>query len=192
MENNAFIQPPKRIPFYIKIGIGISKRITKKDLLAPKLLAWYPKVAISSGVLESLIAHGNKDLNERVLKLIRIQSSLSVGCPFCIDMNSFEYEKSGISEEEMQGMTGGIEIDKIQSFSAKEILAIKYAKLISQTPVNITAEFMEKVKSEFSEREIVILSSTAAQVNYWARMLIALGVPPAGFSDKCDLRTTRL
>ena len=192
MENNAFIQPPKRIPFYIKIGIGISKRITKKDLLAPKLLAWYPKVAISSGVLESLIAHGNKDLNERILKLIRIQSSLSVGCPFCIDMNSFEYEKSGISEEEMQGMTGGIEIDKIQSFSAKERLAIKYAKLISQTPVNITAEFMEKVKSEFSEREIVILSSTAAQVNYWARMLIALGVPPAGFSDKCDLRTTRL
>jgi len=85
-----------------------------------------------------------------------------------------------------------IEIDKIQSFSAKEILAIKYAKLISQTPVNITAEFMKKVKSEFTEREIVILSSTAAQVNYWARMLIALGVPPAGFSDKCDLRTTRL
>lgn len=192
MENNAFIKPPKRIPFYIKIGLVISKRITKKDLLAPKLLAWYPKVAISSGVLESLIAHGNKDLNERVLKLIRIQSSLSVGCPFCIDMNSFEYEKSGISEEEMQGMTGGIEIDKIKSFSAKERLAIKYAKLISQTPVNITAEFMEKVKSEFTEREIVILSSTAAQVNYWARMLIALGVPPAGFSDKCDLRTTRL
>jgi hypothetical protein len=131
MENNAFIKPPKRIPFYIKIGLVISKRITKKDLLAPKLLAWYPKVALSSGVLESLIAHGNKDLNERILKLI------------------------------------------------------------SQTPVNITAEFMEKVKSEFTEREIVIVSSTAAQVNYWARMLIALGVPPAGFSDKCDLRTTR-
>lgn len=191
MENNAFIKPPKRIPFYIKIGLAISKRITKKDLLAPKLLAWYPKVALSSGVLESLIAHGDKDLNERILKLIRIQSSLSVGCPFCIDMNSFEYEKSGISEEEMLGLTGSIEMDKIQSFSAKEILAIKYAKLISQTPVNITAEFMEKVKSEFTEREIVIVSSTAAQVNYWARMLIALGVPPAGFSDICDLKTTR-
>jgi len=192
LENNAFIKPPKRIPFYIKIGLAISKKITKKDLLAPKLLAWYPKVAISSGVLESLIAHGKKDLNERVLKLIRIQSSLSVGCPFCIDMNSFEYEKSGISEEEMQGLTGSIQIDKIQSFSAKERLAIKYAKLISQTPVNITAEFMEKVTSEFTEREIVIISSTAAQVNYWARLLIALGVPPAGFSDTCDLRTTHL
>ena len=191
MENNAFINPPKRIPFYIKLGLGISRKITKKDLLAPKLLAWYPKVALSSGVMESLVAHGNKDLNERVLKLIRIQASLSVGCPFCIDMNSFEYEKSGISEEEIQGLTGNIEMDKIQSFTGKEILAIKYAELISQTPVNITAEFMERVKSEFTEREIVILSSTAAQVNYWARMLVALGVPPAGFSDTCDLRTKR-
>ena len=191
METNAFIKPPKRIPFYIKLGLVISKKITKKDLLAPKLLAWYPKVALSSGVMESLVAHGNKDLNERVLKLIRIQASLSVGCPFCIDMNSFEYEKSGISEEEMHGLTGSIEMDKIQSFSAKEILAIKYAELISQTPVNITAEFMERVKSEFTEREIVIISSTAAQVNYWARMLVALGVPPAGFSDTCDLRTKR-
>ena len=192
MENNAFIKPPKRIPFYIRIGLAITKRVTKKDLLAPKLLAWYPKVVISSGVLESLIAHGDKDLNERILKLIRIQSSLSVGCPFCIDMNSFEYEKSGISEEEMQGLTASIEIDTIQSFSAKEILAVEYAKLISQTPVNITAEFMEKVTSAFTEREIVIISSTAAQVNYWARLLIALGVPPAGFSDTCDLRTARL
>lgn len=191
MENNAFIKPPKRIPLFVRIGMIISKRITKKDLLAPKLLAWYPKAALSSGILESLVAHGKKDLNERILKLIRIRSSLSVGCPFCIDMNSFEYEKSGITEEEMQALTGGAETDRIKSFSAKEILAVKYAELISRTPVDVTAEFMEKVKSEFTEREIVILSSTAAQVNYWARLLIALGVPPAGFSDRCELKNRR-
>lgn len=191
MENKAFIKPPEKIPFYIRIGLLISKRITKKDLLAPKLLAWYPKVAISSGVLESLIANGRKDLNERMLKIIRIQASLSVGCPFCIDMNSFEYEKSGITEEEMQGLTGMADLDEIQTLSAKERLAVEYSKLISQTPMMITDEFMEKVKAEFTEREIVIISSTAAQVNYWARMLIALGVPPAGFSDKCDIPMKR-
>jgi alkylhydroperoxidase family enzyme len=187
MDKNAFIDPPERIPFYIRIGLMISKRITKKDLLAPKLLAWYPKVAVSSGVLESLVAHGGKDLDERILKLIRIQASMSVGCPFCIDMNSFEYEKSGITEEEMQGLAGRIDLGEIQTLSPRERLALEYAKLISQTPVAVTDEFMEKVKSEFTEREIVIVSSTAAQVNYWARLLIALGVPPEGFSDKCEL-----
>lgn len=187
METNAYIKPPEKIPFYIKIGLIISKRITKKDLLAPKLLAWYPRVAISSAVLESLIAHGKKDLNERILKLVRIQASISIACSFCIDMNSFEYEKSGITEEEMHGLAGKIGLEQIDSFSEKERLAVEYAKLISQTPVDIPAEFIEKVKAEFTEREIVILSSTAAQVNYWARMLKSLGVPPAGFSDKCDI-----
>ncbi len=187
MEENAFIKPPERIPFYLKLGMIISKKVTKKDLLVPKLLAWYPKVAISSGVLESLVAHGKKDLNERILKLIRIQSSMSVACPFCIDMNSFEYEKSGISEEEMQVLAGKIGLEQVNSFSAREILAIEYTKLISQTPVNIPTEFIEKVKSEFTEREIVILASTAAQVNYWARLIKALGAPSAGFSNKCDI-----
>lgn len=183
----AYIKPPEKIPFYIKLGLIITKRVTKKDLLAPKLLAWYPKVAVSSAVLESLIAHGDKDINERILKMVRIQASTIIACSFCIDMNSFEYEKSGITKEEMQVLAGRIELEKINSFSEKERLAIEYARLISQTPVDIPAEFMEKVKAVFTEREIVILSSTAAQVNYWARMLKSLGVPPAGFSDRCEI-----
>ncbi len=187
MEANAYIKPPKRIPFYLKLGMIISHRVTKKDLLVPKLLAWYPKVAISSAVLESLVAHGKKDLNKRILKIIRIQSSISVDCPFCIDMNSFEYKESGISEEEMQVLVGRVGYEQVNSFSTREVLAIEYTKLISQSPVKIPIEFIDKVKLEFTEREIVIIASTAAQVNYWARLIKALGAPPAGFSNKCDI-----
>lgn len=187
MEANAYIKPPERIPMYLKIGIFISNRVTKKDLLAPKLLAWYPKVAIGSGVLESLVAHGKKDLNKRILKLIRIQASICVACPFCIDMNSFEYEKDGITQEEMQGLTGAKSLAEIQTFSGEERLAIEYTKLISSTPVIFPSGFIETLTNEFTEREIVILASTAAQVNYWARLLVAMGVPPAGFSESCNI-----
>ena len=62
----------------------------------------------------------------------------------------------------------------------KEKLAIEYTKLISQTPIKIQKDFMEKIKLNFTEREIVIIASIAAQVNYWARLIQALGVPPAG------------
>lgn len=187
MVTKAYINPPQRIPFFLKIGIMISNKVTKKDLLAPKLLAWYPKVAISSGVLESLVAHGKKDLNPRILKLIRIQSSICVACPFCVDMNSFEYEKDGITIEEMQGLEGSKALSEIHSFSKKERLVVEYAKIISGTPVEVPMELIAALKEEFTEREIVILSSTAAQVNYWARMLVALGVPPAGFSESCSV-----
>lgn len=188
MEDTAFIKPPEKIPFYLKIGLLISRMIVKKDLLAPRLLAWYPKAAIGSAALEALVAHGKGDLNKRILKLVRIQVSLSVACPFCIDMNSFEYKKDGLSEAEIKGLMdeGGFAI--VASFSAKEKLALEYANLISQTPVVIPEEFIKKLKADFTEREIVILATTAAQVNYWARLLKALGVPAAGFSDSCSIK----
>ena len=44
-------------------------------------------------------------------------------------------------------------------------------------------DLVERVKSAFTEREFVILASTAAQVNYWARLIQALGIPPAGFGE---------
>ncbi len=53
----AFIAPPEKIPFYLKIGIWISRKITGRDLLPARLLAWYPKIAVGSGILEALIAH---------------------------------------------------------------------------------------------------------------------------------------
>lgn len=186
MKDKAYIRPPEKIPFYIRLGLMVSKRVTKKDLLVPKLLAWYPKVAISSGVLESLVAHGKKDLTPRILQLVRMQVSILAACPFCIDMNAFEYEKCGISEEEIQVLTGRIPMEEVLSFSDRERLAVEYTRLISLTPVMIPSALMEQVKVTFTEREIVILASTAAQVNYWARMISALGVPPAGFTDRCD------
>lgn len=183
----AFINPPLKIPFYIKIGSWITKRITGKDLLPPKLLAWYPKVAISSGILESLVANGTKDLDKRILKIVRIQSSFAVSCPFCIDMNSSEFDKVGITNEEMAALQGRTDLSKVQTFSNREKLAIEYTKCISKSPLSFPSTLIGEMKKNFSEREIVILASTAAQVNYWARLLQALGVPPAGFSDNCSL-----
>ena len=65
----AFIEPPNKLPFFINLGLFFTKRATGKDLLPPKLLAWYPKAAISSGVMEALVAHGHpsKDLSVKIL-----------------------------------------------------------------------------------------------------------------------------
>jgi alkylhydroperoxidase family enzyme len=182
----AFIQPPKRIPFLLKIGINISRKITKKDLLVPKLLAWVPKVAISSGVLESLVAHGKKDLSPRLLKLVRIQTSLIVTCPFCIDMNTFGYQEDGITEDELEFLKGRKTASEVTTFSEKELVMLDYVKHLSATPIKMPSEVTDRLIKTFSEREIVLLASTVAQVDYWARLIQGLGVPPEGFMDQCD------
>ena len=183
----AFINPPQKIPFYLKIGIWISRKVTGRDLLPAKLLAWYPKVAISSGILGVLVAHHDGKLDRRILKLVRLQTSFSVACPFCIDMNYHDYTDYGITRNELLVLQGRVGMEEVKTFSLREKLALEYARLISSVPLAFPPDFIEKLKADFTAREIVILASTAAQVNYWARLLQALGVPKAGFSDHCEL-----
>jgi alkylhydroperoxidase family enzyme len=103
-------------------------------------------------------------------------------------MNYYDYDRYGITPEELAALQGRIEIEAVKTFSVREIIAMEYAVFISRAPLLFPQEFINKLKTNFTEREIVILASTAAQVNYWARLLQALGVPPAGFSDHCELK----
>jgi alkylhydroperoxidase family enzyme len=170
----AYIAPPARIPFYLRWALRVAQRKSKSELLPAQLLTWYPRAAIGSAVLESLIAHGDGQLNARMLKLVRMAVSYAVSCPFCIGMNSAGWEKlmTNGEREAVQGLRS------LDDFSARERLAIDYARKVSETPLALSAEFGAQLLSTFSEREIVVLATTAAQVNYWARTIQALGCPP--------------
>lgn len=183
--NKAYIKPPKRLPFFIRLGGWISKKVIKKDVMIPKLLAWYPKTAVSSGIMESLVAHDDKEINKRMLKIIRVQISVMVACPFCIDMNAFEYDKAGLNIDEINAIREGNY--NYSTFSDKEKVIMEYVSLVTKTPVIIPEEMVEKLHSNFSERGIVIIASTIAQVNYWARLIRSLGIPVAGFGDICKI-----
>lgn len=180
---NAFIEPPQRISLIVRLGIWISERVTGRVMLPARILAWYPKAALGSGILEALVAHRDGNIDERMLKLVRMAASYAAACPFCIDMNSSKREAAGISADEMLAVRGQLALELVPSFSARERLAVQYARLISQTPLKFHPDFIEQLKAHFNEREMVILASTAAQVNYWARIIQALGIPPAGFNE---------
>ncbi len=183
--DKAYIEPPKKLPLFIRLGAWISKKIIKKDIMIPKLLAWYPKAAISSGIMESLVAHDDKEIDKRLLKMIRVQVSVMVACPFCIDMNAFEFDKAGLNIDEVNAIRNGDY--KFHSFSEKEQLVMEYVNLVTKTPVIIPEEIVNNMQKHFSERGIIIITSTIAQVNYWARLIRSLGIPVAGFSDICKI-----
>lgn len=183
--DKAYIEPPKKLPLFIRLGAWISKKVVKKDVMIPKLLAWYPKTAISSGIMESLVAHDDKEINKRILKIIRVQVSVMIACPFCIDMNAFEFDKAGLTIDEVNAIKNGDY--KFHSFSEKEQLVMEYVNIVTKTPVIIPEETVVNLHKHFSERGIVIIASTIAQVNYWARLIRSLGIPVAGFGDICKI-----
>lgn len=176
----AFIDPPPRIPWYLRIGLWVVKRMTGKDLLPPRLLAWYPKAAIGSAVLESLIAHDEPDVPRRMLRLVRVAVSMEVNCPFCIDMNGVGWQDD-LTNEELLALQGRLDLDNVPTLTPAERLAVRYARLCSQTPLSFPPDWEAQLAAHFTPRQVVILASTAAQVNYWARLIQGMGCPPAGY-----------
>jgi alkylhydroperoxidase family enzyme len=174
----AFIAPPARIPVFLRFGLWIARRKSGKDLLPAQLLTWYPRAAIGASLLETFIAHDDGRTDERMLKLVRMTVSFTVECPFCVGLNSDGWERL-MTPDELQAIQGTTALED-STLSSLERIAVEYARLASATPLLFPAEFVARLTAEFTEREIVVLASTAAQVNYWARLIQALGAPPEG------------
>ena len=175
----AYVEPPRRIPIPLRFGLWISRRVTGDDVLAARLLTWYPRSAVGIGVLESLVARGEGAVGERMLQFVRMAVSFAVECPFCIGFNSRDWE-TRMSEQERLALQGMTALESVASFTPAERLAIEYARKVSETPLSFTPEFGQRLTAAFREREIVMLATTAAQVNLWARTIQALGCPPQG------------
>lgn len=111
--------------------------------------------------------------------MVRMAVSFTASCPFCIGMNSKGWEKL-LTPEELAAIQGQRPLDSVASLTGRERLAIEYARLASRTPLAFSPEFGERLTSTFTEREIVVLATTSAQVNYWARLIQAMGCPAQG------------
>jgi AhpD family alkylhydroperoxidase len=183
----SFIEPPRRIPLLLRIALFFVERRMGRTLLANRILAWYPKAAFGSGIMEGLVAHDEPEVPRRLLALIRIFVSFAVSCPFCIDMNSKDFRGKGVSDEEIIALKGASSLEDVPTLSAKEKAALRYVECICRTPLAFTPETIGAMREHFSERGMVIVASTAAQVNFWARLIQSLGVPPAGFSTTCAI-----
>lgn len=182
-----FFEPPPKIRLWLKMLIWLGDRAAGRKMMPSRILAWYPRALISSGIFEGLVTHADKTVSRRILKLVRMQVSFSVSCAFCIDMNSFDFEKEKITHEEIEALQGLKQPEEVSTFTEKERVAVSYARSICKTPIFFDDELLESLKSNFTGREIVILASTAAQVNYWTRLIQAFGIMPAGFTDNCPV-----
>lgn len=180
----SLVNPPKRIPWYLKIFIKTADNKTKKEMLIGRILAWSPKISISSGLLELYVEKGAAlCLGTRLIKLLRMIISYTIPSQFVLDINSSAYKKFNITEEELEGLRGRREINSINSFTEKEKAALNYACSLSKTPIILMQRNLDDIRRLFSEKEIVAIAALTAKVNYWARLFEALRIKPAGFTN---------
>ncbi|HET7724545.1 MAG TPA: hypothetical protein VFK68_07895 [Propionibacteriaceae bacterium] len=185
----AAIPAPHRPGLLLRLGVAVAERVAGRRLEPARLLAWYPKAALGFGLMESLVAHRDGRLDPRLLQVVRLVASFAVACPFCVDLNGLGRERNRLTDDEVRALArlaGGEEPDWPASLSSVERLAARYAAALSATPA-APDRVLDEVTAVFSPREVVVLATTTAQVNAWARLIRGLGVPPAGFSDTCEV-----
>jgi len=83
-----------------------------------------------------------------------------------MDMHAAVGGHEGLSREQIDA---ALEVSDCASLPLREQLALEYADRVSATPVDVPDDFFEKLRAEFSEAEIVELTSHIAQENYNAK-----------------------
>lgn len=156
-------------------------------MMPARLLLWTPKAFVSSMVLEGLIEHKKGKISERLLKLIRMQVSLLIACPFCIDMNSAGFRQHDITESEIEAMQRKRHLKDVQSFTERERYTLYFVRGLVRTPIKHHPKVVAKMTELFDEKEFSTIVTTIAQVDYWTRVIQGYGIQPAGFLDSCDL-----
>jgi alkylhydroperoxidase family enzyme len=175
------------MPRFLGLALRLAEARLGGRLVANRILAHYPKALVGSAIMEALVAHDEPEVPKRLLKLLRVQVSFLASCPFCIDLNAREYRDCGITDEEILALRGLKRLDEVASLSKGEVAALEYARCATATPVAFTLEVIEGVKRHFSDRAVVIIASTVAQVNFWTRLIQSLGVQPEGFTKECGI-----
>ncbi len=177
-----FVPPRERLPFPLGPIMNAVERKLGGRMEGLRVLAHYPKALVGAGLMESFIAHDENETPQRLLALVRLTVSYTVSCPFCVDLNGHDFREIGISAEELEAIRGDRDAESVASLSEAERAAIAYAAAVSATPVRVTDAEASRLSAAVGDRGFVIVASTAAQVNFWARLLQGLGAPPAGIA----------
>src|SRR5262245_12750189 len=96
-----------------------------------------------------------------------------------MDIGSAVGRKEGVSENQL------LDLDHFETspaFSDLEKLVVRYATLMTMTPVDVPEELFAELRQYFSPKQMVELTSAIAWENFRARFNHAFGIEAEGYS----------
>lgn len=109
-------------------------------------------------------------LEQSLIELVKMRASQINGCAYCLDMHSKDARRAGETEQRLYLLNAWRES---RLYAARERAALAWTEsltLVAQTqaPDDVYAE----VKFEFTEKEIVDLTTLIGMINLWNRIAI--------------------
>jgi AhpD family alkylhydroperoxidase len=129
--------------------------------------------------LEKLVVESG--LEPSLIELVKTRASQINGCAFCLDMHVKEAKIHGESELRLYHVVIWRESDL---FTPRERAALAWTEAVTKLPDGgIPDDLYERVRGQFSEKEVSDLTFAIMVINAWNRASIAFKAVP-GSADK--------
>lgn len=118
-------------------------------------------------------------IEPKLLHLLKMRASQINGCAYCLDMHSKDARSLGETEQRLYELNAWRETP---FYSERERAALEWTEsltLISQT--HAPDETYERLRAQFSEKEIVDLTYAIGAINYWNRLAISMRAVPGTY-----------
>jgi AhpD family alkylhydroperoxidase len=109
-------------------------------------------------------------LDRQLLELVKLRASQINGCAFCVQFHILQGEGLGISADKLNLVVVWREAPL---FSSRERAALAWTEALTQLEGGVSDEVHAQASAEFSEKELVYLTSAIASINVWNRFGVA-------------------
>ena len=120
-----------------------------------------------------LEAHLAKSSIEPALKhMLKLRASQINGCAYCIDMHWKDARAYGESEQRLYGLDAW---EESPYYTDRERAALAYVEAVTRvSETRVPDDVFDRVRSHFSEQEVVDLTWLSAAINAWNRVAISM------------------
>ena len=105
-------------------------------------------------------------LDKQLLELVKLRASQINGCAFCVQHHVLLSERLGVPTDKLHLVAVWREAP---IYSARERAALAWAEALTLLPDRFGDEVYDEVQREFSETELMYLTSAIASINVWNR-----------------------
>jgi AhpD family alkylhydroperoxidase len=116
-------------------------------------------------------------LDKQLLELIKLRASQINGCAFCLQHHILLSESLGVPVDKLNLVAVWREAPQ---FSPRERAALAWTEALTVLPDGVSDEVFAQASAEFTEKELLYLTSAVASINVWNRFGAAYRwTPPA-------------
>ncbi len=128
-------------------------------------------------------------LEHSLLELIKLRASQLNGCAYCIDMHTKDARAQGETEQRLYLTSAWREAP---FYTPRERAALEWTEAVTLVSRDqVPDEVYERVRKEFSEKELVDLTMAVIAINGWNRLAISFRAEVGTYQPQAAKKTSR-